>query len=120
MQKHITNISQRRACKTFAQHRFTQRYQTVFPSDAQRRLVKRIHELVLSNPRYGYRRIWALLRAEGLRVNLKRIYRLWRQEGFKVPKKQCKRRNLGSSMNSIMRKKAKHKDHIWNWDFIHD
>jgi transposase InsO family protein len=23
-------------------------------------------------------------------------------------------------MNSIMRKKAKHKDHIWSWDFIHD
>jgi putative transposase len=37
-----------------------------------------------------------------------------------VPKKQCKRRNIGSSMNSIMRKKAKHKDHIWSWNFIHD
>ena len=30
-------------------------------------------------PRYGYRRIWALLRAEGWRVNRKRVYRLWRR-----------------------------------------
>ncbi len=116
----MTNVSQRRACNTFEQHRSTQRYQSLWPSNAEKKLVKRIHELVLLNPRYGYRRIWALLRLEGLRVNIKRIYRLWKQEGFKVPKKQCKRRNLGSSMNSIMRKKAQHKDHIWSWDFIHD
>ncbi len=44
--------------------------------------------------RYGYRRVTALLRAEGWRVNHKRIERLWRQEGLKVPQKQPKRRRL--------------------------
>ncbi len=44
--------------------------------------------------RYGYRRITALLRAEGWWVNHKRVERIWRQEGLKVPAKQPKRRRL--------------------------
>jgi len=83
--------------------------------------VKCMHELVRRHPRYGYRRIWALLRLEeGLRVNRKRIHRLWKQEGFKVPSKQHKKRHLGSSENSIVRRRAEHKNHVWCWDFIHD
>ncbi len=35
------------------------------------------------HPRYGYRRIWALLRREGWEVNRKRIERLWRLEGHR-------------------------------------
>ena len=77
-------------------------------------------ELVREHPRYGYRRTWALLRRSGWRVNRKRIYRLWVQEGLKVPQKQRKRRSLGHSENSCVRRKAEHKDHVWTWDFIHD
>ncbi len=86
----------------------------------ERRLIARIHELVREHPRYGYRRIWALLRREGWRVNRKRIYRLWRQEGLKVPQKQRKRRRLGHSGNSCVRRKAEREDHVWAWDFVHD
>jgi putative transposase len=35
--------------------------------------------------RYGYKRITALLRQDGWRVNHKRVYRIWREEGLKVP-----------------------------------
>lgn len=45
------------------------------------------------HPRYGYRRIWALLRKAGWKVNRKRIYRLWRQEGLKVPQKRTRTSN---------------------------
>ncbi len=76
--------------------------------------------LVGEHPRYGYRRIWALLRKAGWMVNRKRIYRLWRQEGLKVPQKQHKKRHLGMSANSCVRRKAEHKDHVWTWDFVHD
>ncbi len=38
--------------------------------------------------RYGYRRVEALLRDDGWRINHKRVERIWRQEGLKVPKKQ--------------------------------
>ena len=72
------------------------------------------------DPRYGYRFITAKLRQEGWQVNFKRIYRLWRQEGLKVPRKTRKKRRLGHSGNSCVRRRAEHKDHVWTWDFIHD
>jgi len=77
-------------------------------------------ELVREHPRFGYRRIWALLRRDGWRVNRKRIYRLWRKEGLRVPKKQRKKRRLGSSANSCVRRPAEHKNNVWAWDFLHD
>ena len=82
--------------------------------------MKRMHELVRRHPRYGYRRIWALLRRDGWPVNRKRVHRLWRREGFRVPVKQRKKRRLGVSANGIIRHRAEHRDHVWAWDFIHD
>jgi putative transposase len=57
-------VSERRACKAIGQARSTQRYagETL---DRDRRLVKRMVELSRENPRYGYRRVWALLRWGG-------------------------------------------------------
>ena len=72
------------------------------------------------NPRYSYRRVWALLRREGRMVNEKRLYRLWREEGLKVPDKQHKRRRLGESENSCTRKRATHPNHVWSYDFVMD
>jgi putative transposase len=79
-----------------------------------------MHELVRKYPRYGYRMIGAKLRQEGWHVNVKKIYRLWRREGFKVPRKTRKKRRLGHSGNSCVRRRAEHPDHVWTWDFIHD
>jgi len=78
--------------------------------------------LCRENPRYGYRRVWALLKREGWHVNKKRIYRLWREEGLKVPEgKQHKRRRLsGSSENGCTRRRAERKDHVWSYDFVMD
>jgi putative transposase len=54
--------------------------------DSEVELVKRINALALRHPRYGYRRITALLRADGWPgVNRKRVQRLWRTEGLHVP-----------------------------------
>lgn len=77
-------------------------------------------ELARQHPRYGYRRIWALLRMEGRRVNVKRIHRLWRKESLKVPQKQHKKRRLGSSANGVLRHRAEHVDHVWCYDFVKD
>jgi len=82
--------------------------------------VKRLLELVKKHPRYGYRLVWALLRAEGFKINRKRIYRLWRQEGLKVSVKRYKKRRLGTSANGIVRHRATHPDQVWAWDFVHD
>jgi len=101
------------------QPRATQRYRARRRA-AQAAIVKRMHELVRAHPRFGYRRIWALLRAEGFRVNRKRIWRLWKKEGFKVPRKQHKKRRLGCSANGILRRRAEQRNDVWTWDFIHD
>ena len=82
--------------------------------------MKRMLELVREHPRFGYRRIWALLRREGWRVNRKRVYRLWRRQGLKVPRRKTKKRRLGHSGNGCARRRALAKDHVWAWDFIHD
>jgi transposase InsO family protein len=83
-------------------------------------LTGKMLEMVRRHPRYGYRRIWALLRSDGFAINRKRVYRLWRKEGLKVPQKQCKKRRLGSSGNGIVRRASGGKDQVWAWDFIHD
>ena len=57
------------------QSRSTQRYLLRPPAD-KARLLACMEALVKRHPRYGYRRIWALLCREGFRVNRKRIYRL--------------------------------------------
>jgi putative transposase len=53
----------------------THRYESKL-SDEEKRLVERILELAARHPRYGYRRVTALLRREGWRVNKKRVYRI--------------------------------------------
>lgn len=89
--------------------------------DKDKTLLSEILKLSEKNPRYGYRRIWALLRREGYRVNKKRVHRLWREEGLKVSAKQCKRRRLpGGVENGASRRRAEYKDHVWSYDFVMD
>jgi putative transposase len=83
-------------------------------TDKDRTLLNEIVALSKENPRYGYRRIWALLRREGWSVNKKRVHRLWREAGFKVPVRQRKRRRLGVGENGCARRRAEHKDHVWS------
>jgi transposase InsO family protein len=90
------------------------------PRDDEAAVVKRMLELVRERPRFGYRRIAALLRREGWLANPKRIYRLWRSEGLKVSQKRRKRRSLGTSANACHCRRAERKDHVWTWDFIFD
>ena len=103
------DASERRACEVVDQPRSTQRYAGRITDD-EGRLVTRMLELVRQRPRFGYRRIAAMLRSEGWRVNVKRIYRLWRREGLKVPRKTRKRRGLGSSANACHVRRAEHRD----------
>ena len=112
-------MSQRRACKVVGQHRSTQRRKRIIRSDEDK-LTQRIVQLGSMYGRYGYRRITALLRHEGWRVNHKRVERIWRQLGLKVPQKQPKRGRLWLNDGSTRRLRPEHKDHVWSYDFIYD
>jgi putative transposase len=110
-------VSQRRACQVLGQPRSTQRREPTVPDD-EPRLVKRMVELACQYGRYGYRRVTALLRAEGFRVNHERVERLWRREGLKVPAKQPKKGRRWLNDGSCVRLRPERKDHIWSYDFV--
>jgi transposase InsO family protein len=82
--------------------------------------VARIIDLACRYGRYGYRRITALLRREGWRVNHKRVQRIWRQEGLKVPRRQPKRGRLWLNDGSCIRLRPQRKNHVWSYDFVFD
>ena len=110
-------VSERRACRVLGQARSTQRHKPRIRPD-ERRLVARVVELARAYGRYGYRRITALLRREGWRVNAKRVERIWRQEGLKVPRKQPKRGRLWFADGSCIRRRAERRNHVWSYDFV--
>jgi len=83
-------------------------------------LTLRITELACKYGRYGYRRITALLKQEGWRLNHKRIERIWRREGLKVPQKQPKRKRLWFNDGSCVRLRPEHPNHVWSYDFVMD
>ena len=98
-------------------YRSTYHYQPQ-PTPLESALTDRIIELALQYGRYGYRRITALLRAEGWQVNHKHVERIWRQEGLKVPYRQPKRRRLWLNDGSIVRLRALYPKHVWSYDFV--
>jgi transposase InsO family protein len=110
-------VSERRACRVLKQPRSTQRHERRVRDDEQA-LTERIVALAGEYGRYGYRRVTALLRTEGWRVNGKRVERIWRQEGLKVPQKQPKRSRLWLNDGSCVRLRPTHKDHVWAYDFV--
>jgi len=112
-------VSERRACKVLGQVRSTQRRSRVVADD-EARLRARIVELAREYGRYGYRRITAMLRAEGWPVNHKRVERIWRQEGLKVPQKQPKRGRLWLNDGSCVRLRPRYPGHVWSYDFMQD
>jgi putative transposase len=113
-------VSERRACRVVGQHRSTHRYERVVP-EYELRLVARMNELAAAHPRYGYRRIWALLRGEGWRVNRKRIERLWRLEGHRVPPRRSQasgKKAQGTAENAVWNRPATAPNHVWSYDFM--
>jgi putative transposase len=108
-------ISERRACRAIGHPRSTQRHDRKIPDDEEH-LVNRIVRLATQYGRYGYRRITALLRNDGWRVNHKRVERIWRREGRKVPQKQPKRGRLWLNDGSCIHLRPMRKDHVWSYD----
>ena len=113
-------VSERRICRVLGQSRSTQRYVRRRPDD-DRRLIEELRRWCAWYPRYGSERVHQLLVGTGWRVNFKRVHRLWKQEHLQVPGKQRKRRRLpGQSANGCVRHRARHRNHVWSYDFLTD
>ena len=116
------DVSQRRAARALDLPRSSLRYEPVV-TDQEAVLARRIEELAGTHPRYGYRRIWALLRREGWSVNKKAVRRIWRQSGLKLAGPQAApkpRRPHGQDANACHLRPSRGKDDVWAWDFVFD
>ena len=105
-------VSECRACRVLEQPRTSQRYRAIVAEDEEP-LTAAIIRLTSQYGRYRYRRIGALLRAEGWHVKHKRVGRIWRREGLKVPEKQPKRGRLWLNDGSCMRLRPCWPNHVW-------
>ena len=112
-------VSERRVCRALNVHRSLNRYKRKDQIDEDV-LRKDIVRLATKYGRYGYRRITALLKVEGWKVNHKRVERIWREEGLKVPKKQPKKRRLYLNYGSCVRLKPLYPNHVWSYDFVQE
>ena len=109
-------LSQRRACQLLGVSRRWLSYRGKRRSGDDA-VLPRLKDLAAAHPRYGYRRLHALLRREGHEVNVKRIRRLCVLHGLKLSKRRRrKRRGIGAGVPC----KAEYPNHVWAYDFVHD
>lgn len=116
------DASQRRVARALDLARSSLRYTPIF-RDEEAALARRIEELAGLHPRFGYRRIWALLDREGWTVNKKAVRRIYRELGLKVARPRPDpepRRAHGQDQNACHLRPARGKDDVWTWDFIFD
>ena len=104
-------MSERRACSVIAADRKMIRYCSRRPPEPALRA--RLRDLANERRRFGYRRLFILLRQEGEASGINRIYRLYREEGLTVRK----RRAIGVRAPILVEAKVNAR---WSLDFVHD
>ena len=108
-------MSERRACLLIAADRKMVRYRSRRPSDVELRTLLR--DLANQRRRFGYRRLFILLRDQGEPAGINRIYRLYREEGLTVRKRKARRRAIGTRAPILVEAKVNAR---WSLDFVHD
>lgn len=107
----------RAACALVETPRSMLDYEPKMPARDEQ-LRPRLRELAMKHKRYGYRRVAALLRREGLQVNDKRVHRLWKREGLTLARRRPRAR--------LPKRPTPMPDHdgapcvVWACDFVHD
>lgn len=109
-------VSVRRACAVVKQWRPGWYYQPKEKGDEP--LLKRIEEIAATRVRYGFRRIFVLLRREGWKANHKRVYRLYKQAGLNLRRKRPRRRKAAA--HRLERPVLTAPNQCWSMDFVAD
>lgn len=113
--KAIMGFSERRACQIISADRKTIRYRSSRPPEVELR--KKLRDLANERRRFGYRRLFILLRRDGEPSGVNRIYRLYREEGLSVRKRKVRRRAVGTRAPILVEAKANAR---WSLDFVRD
>lgn len=107
-------LSERQACRYTGFARSSQRYRARRPLRTELRA--RLTTLAVLRPRWGYRRLYRLLRREGLVVNRKLVQRVYREEGLHVRRRRRKRVAIPRTPMPI----PTEANERWSMDFISD
>jgi putative transposase len=107
--------SERRACVLAGLRRSTCRYKHRRRDPAE--LTTRLGELASERPRFGYRRLHALLRREGRAVNRKLVYRLYKAAGLAVRRRKRRKLRATRPLPTIVLERPNQR---WSMDFVHD
>ena len=113
--RNVLQMSERRACTLVAADRKMIRYRSRRPGDAELRI--RLRDLANQRRRFGYRRLFILLREQGEPSGVNRIYRLYREEGLTVRKRKARRRAVGTRTPILVEARVNAR---WSLDFVHD
>lgn len=111
----VLDVSERRACRMIEADRTTIRYQSCRPPETALR--NRLRDLANERRRFGYRRLFILLRREGESSGINRVYRLYREEGLTVRKRRARRRAVGTRAPLLVEARPNAR---WSLDFVHD
>jgi len=106
----------RRACRTVQLQHSTWFYKPHRRDETL--LAMRMKEIAFSRIRYGYRRIWTMLRREGYTDNHKRVYRIYRQEGLNLRTKRPRRNRSAAQRQERIEATSVHQ--VWSMDFVAD
>ena len=112
-------VAERRACRVLGQARNTQRRKACVADD-EPQLVKRIVCMATEYGRYGYRRITALLRAEGLVGEPQACGADLATGAFKSACKTAETAKALLGDGSCIRLRPTHRNHVWSHDFVMD
>jgi putative transposase len=113
--KALLGLSERRACRIAGADRKMVRYQAKRAPDTVLR--GRLRDLANERRRFGYRRLFVLLRREGEPSGINRIYRLYREEGLAVRKRKARRKAVGTRVPILVEARPNAR---WSLDFVHD
>jgi putative transposase len=91
------------------------RYRSCRPPDTELRA--RLRDLANERRRFGYRRLFILLRREGEPSGVNRIHRLYREEGLSVRKRRARRKAVGARAPILVEARPNAR---WSTDFVHD
>ncbi|HEY6521356.1 MAG TPA: IS3 family transposase [Roseiarcus sp.] len=111
----VMGLSERRACSIVNADRKMIRYRSCRPPDTELRT--HLRDLAHERKRFGYRRLFILLRQDGEPSGINRIYRLYREEGLTVRKRRSRRRAVGTRAPIVVEAAANAR---WSLDFVHD
>jgi putative transposase len=111
----VIGVSERRACSIVNADRKMIRYRSCRPPDTELR--SQLRDLANERKRFGYRRLFVLLRKGGEPSGINRIYRLYREEGLTVRKRRSRRRAVGTRAPIPVEAVANAR---WSLDFVHD